>query len=61
MGVASLYCVYSIGADDRILSRIDLRCESDADAIRKAEILVDWHTVEIWKDNKLLRAFDARE
>ena len=60
MGVA-LYRVYAIDADDRILSRIDLHCESDVDAIQKAQTLVDWHSVELWKDDKLLRAFAAKQ
>ncbi|GIQ73202.1 hypothetical protein BraRD5C2_16400 [Bradyrhizobium sp. RD5-C2] len=57
----TLYRAYAIGRDDRILSRVDLHCASDADAIQRVQDLVDRHSMELWKGAQLLRKFAARQ
>ncbi|MGY3691607.1 hypothetical protein ACVIGA_001687 [Bradyrhizobium sp. USDA 3240] len=57
----TLYRVYAIGADDRILRRVDLHCVSDAEAIQQTQDLAVGHSMELWKGEQLLRKFDARQ
>lgn len=52
------YHVYMIGDDGHINMRIDLQCESDADAKDRAQGLVDGHPLELWRGDKLLDRFE---
>jgi hypothetical protein len=51
------YSAYIIGDDGHITGRIDLLCADEADAYRRAEQLVDGHTVELWRHDRLLATF----
>jgi hypothetical protein len=42
------YRAYLIGPDGHIVGRIELQCDDDEAAKRRAEQLVDGHNVELW-------------
>ena len=46
------YRTYAIGADDRIVSRIEMVCDDDDDAKERARQLVDDQAIELWRGDK---------
>ncbi|WP_375776005.1 hypothetical protein ACE103_30105 [Bradyrhizobium sp. ma5] len=52
------YRVYVIGADDRILNRIDIHCANDAAVSQRAKQLLDNETIELWRGDQLLHRFE---
>lgn len=51
------YRVYIIGADERILSRVDLVCENHEAAKERAKQLLDGHDIELWHINQRIAIF----
>jgi hypothetical protein len=49
------YKAYAIGADQL---RVDLICADDDVAKERARLLADNHTVDLWRDEKLLARFE---
>lgn len=54
------YYAYAIGDDGHVVSRIDLLCDSDEDALRNAEQLVDGHAIELWQGARRIAALRPR-
>ena len=52
------YGAYAIGADDRIVSRIEMVCDDDDDAKERARQLVDDQAIELWRGDKCLALFE---
>lgn len=52
------YRAYTIGRDDRIMTRVDLFCDDDDTAKEHAKQLVDGHAVELWRGDRLLARFE---
>jgi hypothetical protein len=56
------YRVYIVDdANDRILQRIHLMCDSDEMAEERARQLVDRFPIELWQDTKLLGRFEPKQ
>jgi hypothetical protein len=55
------YRAYILGPDGQIQSRVDLICESDEDARKKAKQLVDGHDVELWQGARKVMRFYHKE
>jgi hypothetical protein len=55
------YCVYILGPDDRIVNLIDIFCEDDEIAKKKALQLVDSHAVELWHEARKIATFRAEK
>jgi hypothetical protein len=51
------YRVYTIGSDERILSRVDLVCENHEAAQEQAKQLVDGHDIELWHLDQRIAIF----
>jgi hypothetical protein len=51
------YRVYILGFDGHIQGRHDLRCRSDAEAIKLAKQFVDGHDVELWQLDRQIETF----
>jgi hypothetical protein len=48
------YRVYAVGRDGNFIGFDSLVCADDAEAIEKAERLVDGHDVELWSGPRLV-------
>ena len=51
------YRAYIMGPDGHVQSRIDIRCDDEAEAIRLAQQLVDGHDVELWQLDRQIETF----
>ena len=51
------YRAYAIGAEERILSRVDFVCDNDEAAKERAKQLVDGHDVELWHLDQKIAIF----
>jgi hypothetical protein len=51
------YRAYVMGPDGRVQSRVDIRCDHEAEAIRLAKQLVDGHDVELWQLDRQIETF----
>lgn len=48
------YYAYVIGDGGHISNRIEVLCETDDEAIRCAERLVDGHAIELWQETRMI-------
>jgi hypothetical protein len=48
------YRVYRVGADGHFVGYEPLTCLDDAEAIQKAQRLVDGHDIELWSGPRLV-------
>jgi hypothetical protein len=48
------YRAYTVGVDGHFIGFEPLRCANDAEAIEKAERLLDGHDVELWSGERLV-------
>jgi hypothetical protein len=51
---------YTVGVDGHFIRFEPLRCANDAEAIEKAERLLDGHDVELWSGERLVVRLTAR-
>jgi hypothetical protein len=51
------YRAYVMGPDGHVQSRVDIRCDDEAEAIRLAKQLVDGHDVELWQLDRQIETF----
>jgi hypothetical protein len=51
------YRAYIMGLDGHVQSRVDIRCDDEAEAIRLAKQLVDGHDVELWQLDRHIETF----
>ena len=51
------YRAYIMGPDGHVQSRVDIRCDDEAEAIRLAKQLVDGHDVELWQLDRHIATF----
>jgi hypothetical protein len=51
------YRAYIIGLDGHVQSRVDIRCDDEAEAIMLARQLVDGHDVELWQLDRQIETF----
>ena len=52
------YYVYLIGKDGHFEKRIEIVCDDDEEAIRRAKALVDGCAVELWQEGRMIRTFE---
>jgi hypothetical protein len=55
------YRAYLIGPDGLIVSRIDVLCEDEKTAIGRARELADNCVVELWKGDRKIGEYPARQ
>jgi hypothetical protein len=55
------YRAYLIGPDGLIVSRIDVLCEDEKTAIERARELADNCVVELWKGDRKVGEYPARQ
>jgi hypothetical protein len=48
------YRVFIKGSDGHIQSRLDLLCEDDEAAKKRAEQLIDGHDIELWQLGRMI-------
>jgi hypothetical protein len=48
------YRAYTVGIDGHFVGHQPLVCADDAEAITKAELLVDGHDIELWSGPRLV-------
>jgi hypothetical protein len=51
------YRAYVMRPDGHVQSRVDIRCDDKAEAIRLAKQLVDGHDVELWQLDRRIETF----
>jgi hypothetical protein len=51
------YRAYILGPDGHVQSRVDIRCDDEAEAIKLAKQLVDGHDVELWQLDRKVETF----
>ena len=49
------YRAYLLDAERHILSRVDLMCEDDAEAVSEAQQHTDGYDVEVWQGQRRVR------
>jgi hypothetical protein len=54
------YRAYRIDDDGRVLGCINLVCNGEEDAKRRAQALVNLHRIELWRLDKRVAQFEAR-
>ena len=54
------YRAYLVGSDGHFYEAVALVCADDAEAIQKAEKLVDHREVELWQLDRKIAAFKPR-
>ena len=54
------YRAYLIGNDGHFFEAVPLVCATDAEAIEKAEQLVDGHAIELWQRDRKIAKFDRK-
>jgi hypothetical protein len=59
-GIMPEYRVYVIGSDGHFFNSVPLECADDAEAIQRAEQLVDGHDVELWQRDRKVATFDHK-
>lgn len=55
------YRAYVIGRDGHIINRIDLMCETEAEAKERAKHLVDGHAIELWDGGRQIAKFEPKQ
>ena len=51
------YYIYTVGDDGRIQNRVNVICDDDEQAKRRAQLLVDGHVVELWQEARKIAEF----
>jgi hypothetical protein len=54
------YYAYIIGDDGHIQNRVDVLCNSDEEAKRCAEQLLDGHAIELWQEARMVATFEPK-
>lgn len=54
------YRAYIIGSDGHIERAVDLHCNDDDDAKKRARQLVDGHDIELWRGDHRLAMFEHK-
>ena len=52
------YYAFAIGEDGHVTKRIEIICENDEEAKRRARQLVDGHAIELWQEARMIETFD---
>ena len=52
------YYAFVIGEDGHFTKRIEIICENDEEAKRRARQLVDGHAIELWQEARMIETFD---
>src|SRR5664279_213088 len=52
------YRAYLVGQDSYFIKAVDLDCDDDAAAIKRAQKMVDGHDVELWQHARRIAKFD---
>jgi hypothetical protein len=53
------YRAYFIGRDGHFMKAIDLICEDDDAARKRARQMVDGHDIELWQQDRRLEKFEG--
>jgi hypothetical protein len=59
--VAWGYHAYIIGDDGHVQNRIEVLCDNDDEAKRRAEQLADGHAIELWQEGRRIATFQPKE
>jgi hypothetical protein len=51
------YYIYTLGDDGHVRGRMDVMCDDDEQAKRRAEQLLDGHVVELWQKGRKIAEF----
>jgi hypothetical protein len=54
------YRVYTIGSDGHFFNVAPLECADDAEAIERAEQLLDGHDIELWQRDRQIARIDHK-
>jgi hypothetical protein len=54
------YRAYFVGQDSYFIKAVDLVCEDDDAAIKRAQKMVDGHDVELWQHARRIAKFEHR-
>ena len=52
------YRAYLVGQDSYFIKAIDLDCEDDDAAMKRAQKMVDGHNVELWQHDRRIAKFE---
>ncbi len=52
------YRAYLIGQDSYVIKAVDLNCQDDDAAMKRAQHMVDGHDVELWQDTRRIAKFE---
>ena len=55
------YYAYLIDNDGHITRRIEITCDNDEEAKRRAKQLVDGYAVELWQQARKIKRFEREE
>jgi hypothetical protein len=54
------YRVYIVGSDGHFFDAVPLECADDAEAMERAEQLVDGHDIELWQRDRKVATFEYK-
>jgi len=52
------YQAYLVGQDSYFIKAVDLDCEDDDAAMKRAQKMVDGHNVELWQHDRRIAKFE---
>jgi hypothetical protein len=55
------YRAYLIGRDSHVIKAVDLICDDDDAAKKRAERMVDGHDVELWQHARRIAKFEGKQ
>ena len=55
------YRAYLIGRDSYVIKAVDLICDDDDAAKKRAERMVDGHDVELWQHARRIAKFEGKQ
>jgi len=58
--VMAHYRAYLIGRDGHFMKAVDLVCDNDDGARKRARKMVDGHDVELWQRDRRIEKFEGR-
>jgi hypothetical protein len=54
------YRAFLLGPDGHVVFRVDIHCDTEEEAKQPAQLLVDGHDVELWKEARKIATFPAK-
>jgi hypothetical protein len=54
------YYAYVIGEDGHITNRVEVICDDDEEAKRRARQMVDGHAIELWQGARKIATFEPK-